>query len=186
MATNIGAYGYKHKSEGKNDECWTHRYAVEPLLEFMEPFKDKIIWCPFDTDESEFVKVFRENCFKVVYSHIKYGEDFYKHEPIKGKWDLIISNPPFTGKKETFERAYSFNKPFALIAPVDWLNDTAPYKVFYKNDMQLLLFNERMTFKNQPAGKQINFKGIYYCRNFLPEQLIIRDFSNRNQMKLFT
>ena len=42
-------------SRGKNDECYTERYAVEPLLEFMQPYKDKIIWCPFDDETSEFV-----------------------------------------------------------------------------------------------------------------------------------
>ena len=52
---------YLRTSRGKNDECYTERYAVEPLLDYLEPFKDKIIWCPFDTEKSEFVKVFREN-----------------------------------------------------------------------------------------------------------------------------
>ena len=65
-----GEYNFIHTSSGKNDECYTHRYAVEPLLEFLEPFRDKIIWCPFDTEKSEFVKVLQENNFKVVFSHI--------------------------------------------------------------------------------------------------------------------
>ena len=48
---------YIRTSKGKNDECYTYRYAVEPLLEFLEPYRNKTIWCPFDTEESEFVKV---------------------------------------------------------------------------------------------------------------------------------
>ncbi len=64
------SYEYVHNSKGKNDECYTKRYAVEPLLKFLEPFRDKIIWCPFDKEDSEFVKVFQEHGFHVVFSHI--------------------------------------------------------------------------------------------------------------------
>ena len=82
---------------GNNDECYTPQYAVLPLLEFLKPFKNKIIWCPFDKEESEFVKVFKSSGYNVVFSHIDDGQDFYKYEP--EKWDLIVSNPPFTNKK---------------------------------------------------------------------------------------
>jgi len=60
--------GITHTTKGKNDECYTQRYAVEPLLEFLEPFRNKTIWCPFDTEESEFVKVLQENNFSVIFS----------------------------------------------------------------------------------------------------------------------
>lgn len=183
LAEKQGEYNYIYTSTGKNDECYTHRYAVEPLLEFLEPFRNKIIWCPFDDESSEFVKVLQENNFKIIYSHIKYGQNFFNYEP--KEWDLIISNPPFTGKKEIFQRALSFNKPFALIMALPWLNDKAPVRLFRDKDLQLLLFEERMTFKNQPEGK-INFSSAYFCRAFLPQQIIIRDFSCRKQIKIFS
>jgi protein involved in temperature-dependent protein secretion len=41
-------------SKGSNDECYTPNYGVTPILEFIP--KGKIIWCPFDKVESEFVK----------------------------------------------------------------------------------------------------------------------------------
>ena len=184
MATDtedIGAYNHLHTSNGKNDECYTHRYAVEPLLEFVERFRNKIIWCPFDDENSEFVKVLQENGYNVVFSHIDNGQDFFNYEP--EKWDLMVSNPPFTGKRQVFERALSFNKPFALIMTLAWLNDRAPAQIFKGKDLQLLMFDSRMTFKGQ--GNQINFSAAYFCWNFLPKQIMIRDFSNRNQMKLF-
>ena len=31
-------------SQGNNDECYTPKYGVMPILEFLP--KDKIIWCP--------------------------------------------------------------------------------------------------------------------------------------------
>lgn len=168
-------------SKGKNDECYTPRYGVEPLLEFLEPFRNKIIWCPFDDEDSEFVKVFQENGYRVVYSHIKYGQDFYNYEP--EEWNLIISNPPFTNKKEIFKRAIDFNKPFCLLMTLTWLNDSAPQMIFRNKGLQLLMFEKRMTFKNQDK-KRINYSSAYYCRGFLPESIIIRDFEYGSQRNL--
>ncbi|MGN0013878.1 MAG: tRNA (adenine-N(6)-)-methyltransferase [Candidatus Gastranaerophilaceae bacterium] len=167
-------------STGKNDECYTYKYAVEPLLEFIQPYKDMVIWCPFDDENSEFVKVFMENGYNVVFSHIKYGQDFYTYEP--KKWDLMISNPPFTGKRQIFERALSFNKPFALLMTLDWLNDAALKQLFRDKELQLLMFEKRMTFKNNSNNK-ITFSSAYFCYNFLPKQIIISDF-NTKQIKL--
>lgn len=155
-------YNFLHKSAGKNDECWTNRYGVEPLLEFLESFKEKIIWCPFDIEQSEYVKVFQEHGFNVVYSHIWNGQNFFEYEP--EKWDLIVSNPPFTGKKQIFERAMSFNKPFCLLMTCAWLNDSAPYKIFKDKDLQLLMFNKRMQFKNKKQKEKIN---LQYLINFI-------------------
>lgn len=174
---------YARTSKGNNDECYTQRYGVEPLLDFLEPYKDKIIWCPFDDETSEFVKVFQEYGYNVVYSHIRNGYDFFEYEP--EKWDLMISNPPFTNKKKIFERALSFGKPFALLMTILWLNDATPVKVFRDKDLQLLLFDDRMEFKNRTNEKKINFMSAYYCWNFLPKQICLSSFKNRNQMRLF-
>ena len=40
-------------SKGNNDECYTPAYGVEPILEFIP--EGAVIWCPFDTEDSEFV-----------------------------------------------------------------------------------------------------------------------------------
>ena len=96
-------------SEGKNDECYTPDYGVEPILEFIP--ENKIVWCPFDTKESQFVKQISK-INPVVYSHIEDGKDFFEYEP--DKWDIIISNPPFTNKRKYFERANSYMGFFKL------------------------------------------------------------------------
>ncbi len=160
-------------SKGKNDECYTPAYGVTPILQYIP--KDAIVWCPFDTPESEFVKQISAMGNKVIYSHIDENLDFYKWEPDQ-PWDMIISNPPFTNKKEIFLRAMSFNKPFALIMNLAWLNDSAPKKIFHqaKKQLQLLMFDNRMKFNN-PNGEpnnKITFSSAYFCWNFLPRDLI--------------
>ena len=96
-------------SSGNNDECYTPDYAVKPILKYIP--EGSIVWCPFDTEESEFVKqISKQN--DVEYSHISTGHDFFDYEP--DEWDIIVSNPPFTNKRKYFERALAFNKPCLL------------------------------------------------------------------------
>lgn len=158
-------------SAGKNDECLTLDYAVKPILKYIP--EGAIVWCPFDTQESEFVKQISENGNKVIRSHISEGKDFYTYEPDE-HWDCIISNPPFTNKRMIFERALSFNKPFALIMSNTWLNDSAPKQIFKDRNLQLLMFEERMRFKNNGViNNKITFSSSYFCCDFLPKQIIM-------------
>ena len=159
-------------SKGSNDECYTPRYVVKELLPYLP--KDKVIWCPFDTEESEFVKVLSEEGFEVVNSHLSYGQDYYTYEP--NYWDIIVSNPPFTNKRKIFERALSFNKPFALLMSNTWLNDSAPKVLFREKDLQLLMFRNRIKFLNNGiVNNKITFSSSFYCWNLLPKQIIISD-----------
>lgn len=158
-------------SAGANDECYTQNYCVYPIIKYLN--KGQTIWCPFDKEDSEFVKVLKSNGFKVIYSHIDYGQDFYTYEPIQ-HWDVIVSNPPFTGKRQIFERAMSFNKPFALVMTNTWLNDSAPKQLFKEKDLQLLMFDKRMKFiQNGVVQNKITFSCSYYCWNLLPKQIIM-------------
>ena len=159
-------------SSGKNDECYTPATAVLPILKYIP--KDAIVWCPFDTADSHFVKeISKQN--SVVYSHLSQGKDFFDYEP--PSWDVLVSNPPFTNKRKIFERALSFNKPFALIMSNTWLNDSAPKQLFKHKDLQMLMFDKRIKFDN-PDGRpnnKITFSSSYYCWNFLPKQIIMEE-----------
>lgn len=165
-------------SGGGNDECYTPRYAITPLLKYIP--KDKIIWCPFDTEESEYVRVFKENGYNVIYSHISNGKNFFEYEP--EKWDIIVSNPPFTGKRKIFERALSLNKPFALLMTLTWLNDSAPKYLFEQKDLQLLMFDKRIKYLNNGIiDNKITFSSAYYCYNVLPKQIIMEKLTNKGE-----
>ena len=103
------------------------------------------------------------------------GKCFFKYEP--KEWHIIVSNPPFQNKRKFFERALSFNKPFALIMTNAWLNDSSSKTVFLESEkqLQLLMFNDRMKFTN-PEGRpnnKITFSSSYYCYDLLPKDLIL-------------
>ena len=157
-------------SGGNNDECYTPDYGVKPILKYIP--EGAIVWCPFDTEESEFVKqISKQN--EVEYSHISTGHDFFDYEP--DEWDMMVSNPPFTNKRKYFERALNLGNPFALIMTNTWLNDSAPKQLFKDKDLQLLMFDKRMKFIS-PDGRdndKITFSSSYYCYNILPKQIIM-------------
>lgn len=73
------------KKKGLTDEWFTPDEAIYPILKHI-PI-GKTIWCPFDTEESNFVRIFRENGYEVEFSHIQNkDEDFFNYEPFM--WDI--------------------------------------------------------------------------------------------------
>lgn len=160
------------------DEQYTPAYWVEILIPHIQHLKDKIIWCPFDREDSQFVKVLRDNWFTVVYSHIDYWQNFFWYEP--DKRDVIISNPPYTKKRTYYERALNFWKPFALLLPTNIISDSV-INVTMKGrekEFQLLIPSKRMRFYNANTGetwKQPTFKASYFGVNIFQEQIILVD-----------
>jgi hypothetical protein len=167
-------------SKGNNDKYNTFDYAVEPILEFI-PI-GAVVWCPFDKQDSEFVKQISKTN-KVIFSHIDNGQDFFEYEP-KEHWDIMISNPPFTNKKEIFQRALSFEKPFALIMTMNWLNDGGVFQVFNNTEFELMIFNKRMKFdmkyqntEDKKDNRSPSFGSGYYCHKFLPRQIMFKELN---------
>ena len=73
-------------AKSKNDEFYTPSYAVEPIMKYVKP--GSTIWCPFDTEDSLFVKNFVNAGYNVIHSHISDGCDFF--EMTLPKCDYII------------------------------------------------------------------------------------------------
>ncbi len=151
----------------ESDEKYTPAEGVLPIVEFIP--KDAVIWCPFDTEESEFVKVLSKTN-PVVFTHIDTGDNFYFTNP--KKWDIMVSNPPFTNKRYIFERALALGKPFALLMSLDCFNDKFPAWSFHNagKQMQLLKFDKRITY----TGERAPFQSGYICNRILPRDIITR------------
>ena len=158
----------------KNDEYYTPPILVAPIIKYVP--KDKIVWCPFDTEQSEFVRQLREAGVRVAHSHIWDWQDFFSYEP--DEWDVVVSNPPFSRKLEVLERLYSFDKPFALLLPLPILNYQEIGYYFYtkRSDLQLLIVDKKVSFN----GKTSSFNNSYFCRNFLPKDIIFEHLENNN------
>lgn len=166
------------KSFNEKDEYYTPPILVKPIIKYLKP--NSTIWCPFDTENSEFVILLKENGFNVIYSHIWLGQDFFEYEPIQ-HYDYIISNPPFTQKLKVFERLYKLNRPFAMICGLPILNYQEIGEFFIDKKLQLLIFDKKISFD----GNQASFNNSYFCNNILPQDLMFEHLENNNTKNFF-
>lgn len=173
MSLNVGYL--TAKKDNKSDEVYTPELAVKMLLPFIKS-KDTIIWCPFDEEDSEYVKVFRNNGYNVINSHINDGRDFFKWTP--DQYDIIISNPPFSKKDEVLKRLYELDKPYAMLLPLPSLQGQKRFK--YLRECQAIIFDKRINFfkdkERKEIQKGISFASIYICRKFLDKDLIFMEY----------
>lgn len=155
----------------KQDEYYTPDYAVTPILEYIP--KNKTVWCPFDTIESNYVKILKENGYNVVFSHIDDGSCFF--ETFK-ECDYIISNPPYSKKNEVLKRLFELKKPFAMLLGATELWGTEKrFKMFSENNIEIMFFDKRVCFlknyNDKPKGSS-PFSSVYLCSGILPEKII--------------
>ena len=168
------------KTDKASDEVYTPSYAVKPLIKYIKP--GTTIWCPFDDSNSEYVKIFREEDFKVIASHIDEGKNFFSYEPDES-YDVIISNPPFSIKDDVLARLKELNKPYALLLPIPSLQGQKRFS--YIKDCEALIFDKRVNYYTTPARdtiqKGVSFGSFYLCYKFLPEKLIFEELDKKGQ-----
>lgn len=157
------------------DEFYTPKYVIPPIMKYLKP--NSTIWCPFDTEESNFVKTFKENNFNVINTHLSNNEDFFI---IEKECDYIISNPPYSLKNEVFSRLFSLNIPFAMLVGVVGLFESKTrFSMFAHNSFEIMYFNKRVSyFKNfidQKPSLNPPFSSVYLCKNILPKQIIFEE-----------
>jgi hypothetical protein len=162
-------------ADSGNDEFYTPEYAIYPILKYIKPHS--IIWCPFDTDQSLFVRIFQANEHKVIYSHLESGRDFFETNE---KCDYIISNPPYSRKGDVIQRLFELGTPFAMLVGVVGLFESQKrFSMFRDNEFEVMYFNRRIAyFKNYNEQKpSLNppFSSVYVCSKMLPKQIVFEE-----------
>lgn len=160
-----------------NDEFYTPEYAITPLYKYLLP-PPAVIWCPFDTGDSLFVKLFRQHGYTVIATHIVNGQDFFEVEP--PQCDYIISNPPYSLKGQVFERLFQLGIPFAMLVGVVGLFESQKrFSMFRDHDFEIMYLNKRVAyFKNYDEQKpSLNppFSSVYVCKGLLPKQIVFEE-----------
>jgi len=158
------------KRKGKTDEWFTPLGAVVKIVDIIS--SGAVVWCPFDTEESNFVKELSKTN-KVVFSHIDNGEDFFDFEP--NKWDIIVSNPPYSLRNKILERAFSFGKPFALLMNTNGLFDSKiRWELFKNNDFTLFYLQGRTPFMNEDMVLMESppFQSAYICSKIFDDKIV--------------
>lgn len=148
----------------KNDELYTPEYAIIPLLKYLP--KNITIWECTDYGKSNITKVLKENGYKVITTY-KNEFNFLQDKP-NFKFDMIITNPPYSLKDDFIKKCYEYNKPFALLLPITSLEGVERGNYWRKYGIDLLIFDRRVEYMN----KSCYFNTSWFCYKILPKQLL--------------
>lgn len=177
MPLNIGYL--KAKTDKASDEVYTPAYAVKPIIKYIQP--NQIVWCPFDTEDSEYVKLIQKAGFKVIASHIDNDKNFFYYQP-EEEYDCIISNPPFSIKDDIVKRLDELGKPYAMLLPIPSLQGQKRFP--FIKDCQALIFDKRINYYTSASRKEtqkgVSFGSFYLCKNFLPKDLIFEELDTED------
>jgi hypothetical protein len=166
-----------------NDEFYTPRYAIRPILEHIKP--NSKVWCPFDTDDSLFKELLEKDGHTVINTHLEYGDDFFEVSARFIDCDYIISNPPYSIKKEVFNKLFEIGKPFAMLVGVVGLFESqARFEMFRDNEFEVMYMNRRISyfkdFSDQKPALNPPFSSVYICSKMLPKQICFAEIDKKD------
>lgn len=151
---------YKDYEPSRHDDFMTPAYVWENIQDFIP--KDKVIWEPFYGDGQS-----GEDLRKLGFEVIHLQEDFFNNN----KGDIVVSNPPFSNKKQVIERLVELDKPFILLMPVSVL--CYKYSKILDGDLQIIIPPKRIRFKRYDKKTNTIYKDwekhntafdcLYYC-----------------------
>jgi hypothetical protein len=158
--------GFGTKTFITDDDWMTPKEAWENITKYIP--KDKIIWEPFFGDGKSAEYLREIGCQEVIHDK----DDFFESD----KGEVIITNCPFSIKKQIFNKLYELNKPFILIVPQFTLSTGYIRENFSSsNDIQIIIPRGRIQFIHKDKGKmgKCNFDCFYICYKMnLPQDII--------------
>ena len=107
----------------KTDEWYTDQQTVDLCLELLGAPLGAVICCPFDTENSWFVKRLQSLGYEVIYGIKDWLEGLYEY-------DYAVTNPPFSIKDDVIEKALQSGKPTVLVLPIDSMGGVRRHKMF--------------------------------------------------------
>ena len=140
----------------KNDEYITPFEAWAQIEKFIP--KNLTIWEPFYAEGSSGINL-QQLGFTVIHNN----EDFFQHN----HGDIIVTNPPFSKKKEVLARLKELNKPFILLAP-SFMLPSRYFQKYFKENIGIIVPSKRIEFLQvSPTGLvsagQPSFDCLYFC-----------------------
>ena len=148
---------FSSKTVAKYDDYTTPKSAWEAIKKYIPA--DKTIWEAFYCDGSS-GKALEELGFTTIHRNV----DFFTHN----LGDIVVSNPPFSKKKEVLTRLKELDKPFVLLMPQAVLHTKYFRELFADTDIQLIVPRKRVQFGLYKDGivkyeGKCNFDCFYYC-----------------------
>ena len=129
----------------RGDEYYTLDKDVETIAQHI--IRPMQVWLPFNDKGKAFERVLPTHGHKCICT----DGDFFTTEPPQGT-EAVISNPPFSRKKEVVQRLEELGWKYALIMPFLWLNDGIPFDHAHL----IMMFRKRMHFTLVVGGVELN------------------------------
>ena len=141
----------------KNDEFYTYAKDWEAIGEWIP--NDKVVWEPFSNVEN----LEGVNHLYTITQELKFATgDFFDNN----EGEVVVSNPPFSIKKEILERLKELEKPFILLLPVLTLQNKYFHRIFEGGkDIQVIYPTRKIFFyRYDEKGQKIKVDKLsYYC-----------------------
>lgn len=177
-------------ASSKNDEFYTPKYAIDPIINYLKEKGFKNVWCPFDTEKSLYVNILKSHGFNVTYTHIASGENgnffnLIKDNHFVDNFDVIVSNPPYSLKTEVLESLFDSKKPFAMLLGVVGIFESQKrFDMFKNNIFEIMYFNRRVSYfedyNEQKPSKNPPFSSVYITSKVLPKHIVFEEINKSN------
>ena len=178
-------------SKYRNDEYYTPKETVEFIFEKLigyEFIKDKIIYCPCDGEQSEFVKYLKEKKDDLNYKDFWYtSDDFNTHIDLIKNADIVITNPPFSKIRNEY---FPLMKKYAK----NYLFFHSPINLYmYQNEDVFLYRSDHNNYdvpfddirKHIPGAKDSVYVGTIFVSSFKCNQLHKHHFPKKTYTELY-
>ena len=108
---------YERTKSRPSDEYYTTRETVETIIDNFSEFLSNrpYIYCPFDTEDSEFVKVLKERGYNVKFTSFDFFDHLEDVKKCKEDGGIILSNPPFSKTLKIFTEISKIGCDFILM-----------------------------------------------------------------------
>ena len=94
--------------------------------------------------------------------------DFLK-DKVNFKFDVIITNPPYSLKNEFLQKCYEYNKPFMLLLPLTALEGKERGKLYREKGIEVIVLDKRINFMKEK--KNVWFNTSWFCSGVCNEKL---------------
>jgi hypothetical protein len=134
----------------KDDDYETPSSAFRSVLPYVP--RDAVVWDPFYGSGAS-----GDHLRSMGLNVIHQKEDFFAVD----RGDFVLTNPPFSKKKEVLTRLKELGKPFLVLLPASVLGTKMLRTLF--PDIQVLIPNGRISFvKNGTQTKAVWFASFWY------------------------
>src|SRR5574341_1352263 len=168
---------------GPMDNCQTPAYALTPILPYLPR---RPLWEPA-AGNGNIVRALTDKGWTVVGTDILTGQDFFTCDPpFDHGFFGIITNPPYSLKFKWLERCIQFERPFALLVPVEMIGAKQCQDIVRYNGFEMMLLNRRVNFEMPNKGYNgtgAQFPVMWLTWHILPQQVMFGEIVQDKRVK---